>query len=320
MDSYRFRSLQTGLVVMLPLQLAFGCSCVATVPPPPVALLPATRPAAPPAAVEPCILLSFTRDQKLTDVVGGGANEPWTLAAATVLVRHPAGAVLIDAGVGRDTVKDLKDAPFVFRSAMGDWTSSRPLVELLAEAGVPAETEFIALATHVHWDHVGALRDLPKARLRLWERELEFWRTRKGYLDQAVMPHQLKPLEARLSSFAMNGPAYEGFTESHDVFGDGAMVAVPLPGHTPGSTAFFVNSAGGKRWLFTGDTTWALDGIRRGAQKPYLASSLTDSDDKVLAQSIAMLRAVYQMRPEISLVPSHDLAALRSLPMCSAPK
>lgn len=320
MDSSPFRPLQTCRLVAVPLLAAFGAACVATVPPPPVDLIGAARPPAAKTVVEPCVLLSFTRDQKLSDVVGGGANEPWKLAAATILVRHPAATVLIDAGIGRDTAKDLEKAPFFVRSALGDWSAARPLIDVLREAGIPPETDFLALATHVHWDHVGGLRDLPNARPRLWEPELEFWKKRKGDFDHGVIRQQLEPLEARLGTFAMDGPAYEGFKQSHDFFGDGALVAVPVPGHTPGSTAFFVNSADGKRWLFSGDTTWALDGIRRGAQKPYLASSLVDSDDDVLAEGIAMLRAVHQMRPELPIIPSHDYAALQSLPMCSASK
>jgi len=36
-----------------------------------------------------------------------------------------------------------------------------------------------------------------------------------------------------------NGP-YLGFPSSHDVYGDGSIVVVPAPGHTPGSVIVFV--------------------------------------------------------------------------------
>lgn len=36
------------------------------------------------------------------------------------------------------------------------------------------------------------------------------------------------------------------FTEGYDVLGSGAVLAVPLPGHTPGHTGFLINTGGWK--------------------------------------------------------------------------
>lgn len=294
--------------------VALQAGCLATIPPPPK--LPAPSARASTATLEPCVLLSYSREQAHSEVVRGAPDEKWMLAAATILLPHESGPVLIDAAIGRATAKDMEDAPFWFQQALGDWKPARPLVELLSELGYADDEKFRVLSTHVHWDHVGALRDLPRAKAFFWEPELAFWKSRSGYVDDGVMPHQLAPLESRLASYRMDGPAYEGFPASHDVLGDGSLVAVPLPGHTPGSTAFFVNSGNGKRWLFTGDTTWSLEGIHRPAHKPFFASAIVDSDDEVLAESIALLHAFSRERPEITLVPAHDLSAIRKLPVC----
>jgi len=40
-----------------------------------------------------------------------------------------------------------------------------------------------------------------------------------------------------------------------DVFGDGAIVAVPLRGHTPGSTGYLVHGHGGVTYFLIGDFT-----------------------------------------------------------------
>ncbi len=50
-----------------------------------------------------------------------------------------------------------------------------------------------------------------------------------------------------------------GFDESLDLFGDGRLVLVPLPGHTPGSVGLFVTLDSGRRLFFSGDTSWRLE-------------------------------------------------------------
>jgi glyoxylase-like metal-dependent hydrolase (beta-lactamase superfamily II) len=39
----------------------------------------------------------------------------------------------------------------------------------------------------------------------------------------------------RYDEYGFEGSPYLGFPESHDVYGDGSIVVVPAPGHTPGS-------------------------------------------------------------------------------------
>ena len=51
------------------------------------------------------------------------------------------------------------------------------------------------------------------------------------------------------------------FPTSHDVYGDGSIVVVLAPGHTPGGVIIFVNLASGKRYAFVGDLVWQLEGI-----------------------------------------------------------
>jgi len=47
--------------------------------------------------------------------------------------------------------------------------------------------------------------------------------------------------------------AYMGLTQSRDLYGDGSIVIVPAPGHTPGSVVVFVTLPGGARYAFVGD-------------------------------------------------------------------
>lgn len=66
---------------------------------------------------------------------------------------------------------------------------------------------------------------------------------------------------------------------------------IPTPGHTPGSTCFFVRSADGRSYLFTGDTLWLAGGGRWKAG--YLSGI---SDRGALRASLLTLR---ELRPDL---------------------
>ena len=129
------------------------------------------------------------------------------------------------------------------------------------------------------------------------------------------MPHHLKRAKERLFAFDFNGPPMDGFPASYDLFGDGAMVAVPLPGHTPGGVAFLVRGNEGVTWLFSGDTTWTSRGVELPAHKTCARSIRTSCS---CPPRLACSTRIQRNRPELKVVPAHDGAALSALPRCAA--
>jgi glyoxylase-like metal-dependent hydrolase (beta-lactamase superfamily II) len=111
------------------------------------------------------------------------------------------------------------------------------------------------------------------------------------------------------------GPAYEGFDASQDLLGDGSIIAVPTPGHTSGSTSYFVNSGNGQRWLFIGDAAWVKEGFAEPATKGRLASFFADHDREQAAETLGRLHAVYESRSAV-LVTAHDERTWDSIPNC----
>jgi N-acyl homoserine lactone hydrolase len=264
----------------------------------------------------PCALYHEVHRRPLFMGVAGIPSGKWEQPIASILLHHPEGLVVIDPGMGEAVVEDLAAAPRWFRRAMGDGRTAIPLQTALESAGVAPADVTLAVITHAHWDHTGGLQDLPSARLLIAASEKRFVDRLEGYLARGVMPHHFAAVSDRTETFRFDGPAYEGFAASFDVFGDGSLVAVPLPGHTPGSTGWFVNSADKKRWFFIGDTAWTLNGVRRPAHKMRLASMTSDHDRKMLAESLARIHHIYRTRPEIQVVVSHDLRTYREVPAC----
>lgn len=287
-----------------------GCATAfPTVPPEDVA-----RTERPARDVELCVLYQERFTRPLWNGVQA-TGEPWDYTIASVLLRHPAGLVMVDPAFGRSIASDLARAGPVFQLTLGTARGKRPLVEVMEEAGLePASVDY-ALLTHAHWDHTGALGDLPNAKVLVARSEVEWVTPFIRFVEGGAMPHHLKRAKERLFTFPWNGPPVDGFAHSFDVFGDGAVVAVPLPGHTPGSVGYLVRGPGGVTYFLIGDTTWTSKGVEVPAHKTLPL----DFDLPTLTQTIARVHAMAEARRgELVVLPAHDAGALSKLPTCGA--
>lgn len=294
---------------LLSMMMLLGTACVPAIHVPGAARVARVEREA--RQVELCVLFQERAERPLWLGVRGAAGT-WQYAMASVVVKHPAGLAVIDAPFGATVGEELARAGPEAQLLFGDGRTKRGLAEVMTEAGLDPGQVRYALLTHSHWDHAGGLVELPNAWVLLSKPELEFDRPLTRYLDHGVMPHHLKAVKARLRSFEYRDPGVEGFEASFDVFGDGAVVAVPMPGHTPGSSAFLVRGAGGKTWLFSGDTSWTAKGVELPAHKlvPF------DVDLEQVSEQLGVLNAFHTLRPDVTVVPAHDGAALSLLPPC----
>lgn len=246
----------------------------------------------------------------------------WDSVIGTLVVKHPEhGLVLIDPAFSHTIGEDLAKAPLYSKLVLGDGRTKTPLHVLMRKVGLEPTEVTHALVSHAHWDHMGAVGEVPLAKILLPRAEHDWLPTLEGQgsMPSGVMLHLVKRAASRLEAYDFEGPPLLGFPSSHDVFGDGSIVAVPMPGHTPGSVGFFIRGEGGKRWLYSGDATWTLKGVQAPAHRQPLVRPLLDSDVDTLSVTIGRLHAVLEDRPEVQVVPAHDYRAYVGLPECVAP-
>lgn len=261
-------------------------------------------PAAPPSSVRLHQLPTGTYETRAAfAVTGGRLGDRRRFAATSVLVQHPAGDLLIDAGFGADLDEHVRLLPRIERAPI---ERGRTVREQLDAAGYDASRLLGVLVTHVHWDHVSGLDSL----------DVPVWLTREEREYGAGDPHGavFRAVSAgrELREYALDGPPYLGFPASHDVHGDGSVVVARAGGHTPGSVVVFVALPSGERYGFIGDLTWQLDGLERRAERPWLLRRLADVDADLVR---AGLDRSIALRDVVHVVPSHDLAAYVTIPV-----
>jgi len=175
------------------------------------------------------------------------SNFSFGSTAGSVLVKHPAGDLLIDTGSSSHYDQEISGYPFLtwlkLKALAGQLRPKVPLPDLLRRIGEDPTKLRWAILSHAHLDHAGGLMDLPRLPVLLTREELQFAADpgvqAKGYVI-AAHAQLFPPVTAPTLRFE---PApYETFDESADLYRDGSVVAVPLRGHTPGSVGIFVTS------------------------------------------------------------------------------
>jgi len=237
------------------------------------------------------------------------------MTAGSVLVKHPAGDLLIDTGSSSHYDQEISGYPFAtwlkLKALAGQLKPRAPLPELLRRIGEDPSKVRWAILSHVHLDHAGGLMDLPHLPVLLTREELQFAADprvqAKGYVI-AVHTQKFPPVSAPTLRF--DPTPYETFGESADLYRDGSVIVVPLRGHTPGSVGIFVNLSPSRRLFYVGDSVDDDRGFEERVGKSLL---LRDSDDDMALanQVVGRLSELHEKVPELAIIPAHGRSAYK---------
>lgn len=249
-------------------------------------------------------------------------SRSWTEIPIHVYVlAHRDGLVLFDAGmdpaIGTDP--NYVASPVgrffmrkVFRLRIGpDDTLTRKLEGL----GYAAADVRKVVVSHLHFDHIGGIAEVPQAELLVSADE---WRQLSGphpERDYIFREHiDLPGARWRQIDFApTDDPLLAPFGGCHDVMGDGSMTLLPTPGHTPGSMSMLVRAGGWPPLLLVGDLTYGIALL--------FEDRLPGTGDKAqLRASFAKVRALAERLPGLVILPAHDPAAAEALARIGPPR
>jgi N-acyl homoserine lactone hydrolase len=119
-----------------------------------------------------------------------------------------------------------------------------PLVDLLGQIELkPEQIKYVGIS-HYHGDHVGQVASLPKSTLLIG----------KGDWDVVTDPKMSAIANpANFANWIGGGGKVEPVVLDKDVFGDGTVVMLNTPGHTPGHHALLVKLKGMGNVVLSGD-------------------------------------------------------------------
>lgn len=177
-------------------------------------------------------------------------GEQKQLASSCYLIRYDDKVVLWDTGLPNS----IAEKPEGVVNGVFGLRVQNTLASQLDVLGLqPSDVTHVALS-HLHFDHAGNTNMFENAQLIIQKAELDFVKNnpklaQKYFMDPALISHFLE------SKKEDKIKAIEGDV---DLFGDGILKTIFLPGHTPGHMALLINLEesgplilAGDQWHFT---------------------------------------------------------------------
>ncbi len=239
---------------------------------------------------------------------GSTQAQTWEVTSPALLIRHPKGDLLLDSGISEKAEEEHRElgawGRFVFSQTAGRNIPRRKLTDALAALGVTKP--MAVLLSHVHADHAGGVSTLPGVPVWLAAEEQRLVETELKHPRDVMMPAHARAMEGRMVPISFESVPFANQDERFDVFGDGSVVVVPMPGHTPGSIATFVNVSPTFRFVHVGDIISLQESIDRRVGKSWLMRTLTDEDEEATAAQVAKLVQLHEADPDLVILPAHD--------------
>jgi len=218
------------------------------------------------------------------------------LVVSCYLIRHGESYLLWDTGL------DKADLGKILVQNDSESEALRvTLVDQLAQIGVKPQQVSLIGISHYHFDHTGQARDFPQAKLLLGKADVERLRRPGSTLAKALQP------------WLAGGSQLEEVEGDKDIFGDGKVVMLDLPGHTPGHHGLLVTLAGAGPVLLSGDVAHFRENLE-GAGVPVYntnrADSLASMDRfRTMARNLKAIAVIQHEPADVAKLPAFPKSA-----------
>ena len=243
-------------------------------------------------------------------VIQGGRHQRIHCHSLVALLQHPQhGWLLWDTGYAPHMLTATQHLPFsLYRRATPMQLDPGLAVAVqLGRWNITAKDIRNVIISHFHADHIAGLRDFPDATLIALEsgyQDIVFRRginaLRRGFIPE-LLPTNFAERATLLAPFS--GPELSTLGAAHDLFGDGSLLLVALPGHARGQMGMLVNTPRG-RVLFAADGCWLTRSIYQ-RQPPSRLTHFFIDDPRAMRATINHLADFAHDYPDVTIIPSH---------------
>ena len=235
--------------------------------------------------------------------------------AMFAVIEHPErGPVLFDTGYGQPYLDARRKMLGKLYNAVAPVTTNPELFAAARcrSAGIDPADVSLVVASHFHADHIAGLVDFPNARIRFfrraWEAVAKFRglrALRRGFLPSLIpndFAARADPIEDAV--WTALAPEFTPFARGVDLFGDGSLTAVLLPGHAAGQLGLFVQRVSAPPMFLVADACWT----RRSLEEEIVPSAVTRilfDDMGAYRATLGRIASFARSRPDVEIVPSH---------------
>ncbi len=231
------------------------------------------------------------------------------------LISHPSiGYILFDTGYSNRFFQETRHFPFRLY-ALTTPVYLQPedsAVYQLEKYGIEAAAIQNIIISHFHADHIGGLRDFPNAHFLCFQSAYKAVRHRRGFeaLMAGFLVNLLPPDFEGRTTFAETKqlvslpPGYAPFDTGFDIFGDGSIIAVELPGHATGQLGLFLTDADNQTFFLIADACW-LSRAYQNFLTPHPIAKLIFSNQQEYVTTLQKIHQLHKLNPEIKIIPTH---------------
>lgn len=251
--------------------------------------------------------------------IRGGSWRPCTFPALFALLIHPHhGPILFDTGYA----DHLHQAVRLFPSSLYSrllavrFNAYETATFQLSSLGIKPRDVRHIIISHFHPDHIAGLKDFPSARLICSQEGWHHVRSKRGFdaLMAGFLPELLPDdIEDRIDFLKPHhrlvlSNACMPFTSGYDIFGDGSVIAVELPGHAVGQIGVIYQDMRGNSNFLIADAAWSRRAYRNISPPPLLVQLLTGRAGPY-QRTLHCLHELGQRNTHMRIIPSHCMEA-----------
>ncbi len=182
-------------------------------------------------------------------------------------------------------------------------------IEILKRNGISGDQINRVIISHFHADHIGGLRDFDRADFIAGPGAYDDVRNRRGFSAirraylAGLMPNDSGKRIFQIEQF--QDPGIGAFDHTHDLFGDGSIRLVQLPGHTKGQIGALLQTGPDSRSFLIADAVYTHASIDKFSM-PHRVTSLFIDSRKNLRATLQKLHRLKSDFPDIELIPCHS--------------